>query len=51
MLSFNRPKENFVFAVHGTKGLKLLISPRLNCSHLNEHKSRHGSRDTVDPTC
>ena len=24
---------------------------RLNFSHLNEHKFRHGFRDTVDPMC
>ena len=51
MLSFIRPKENFVFAIHDTKGLKLLTRLRLNFSHLNEHKFRHGFKDTVDPMC
>ena len=51
ILSFIRPKENSVFAIHDTKGLKLLTRLRLNFSHLNEHKFRHGFKDTVDPMC
>ena len=51
ILSFVRPKENSVFAIHGTKGLKLLTRLRLNFSHLNEYEFRHGFRDTVDPMC
>ena len=50
-LSFITPKENSVFAIHDTKDLKLLTRLRLNFSHLNEHKFRHGFRDTVDPMC
>ena len=50
ILCFIRPKENSVFAIHDTKGLKLLTRLRLNFSHLNEHKFRHGFKDTVDPT-
>ena len=51
IISFLRPKENCVFAIHDTKGLKLLTRLRLNFSHLNEHKFRHGFKDTVDPVC
>ena len=51
IISFLRPKENCVFAIHDTKGLKLLTRLRLNFSHLNEHKFRHGFKDTVDPMC
>ena len=51
MFLVKRPKENSVFAVHYTKGLKLLTSPKLNFSHLNEHKFRRGFGDTVDPMC
>ena len=29
----------------------MLARPRLNFSHLNEHKFRHGFKDTVDPMC
>ena len=50
-ISFIRLKENSVFAIHDTKGLKLLTHLRLNFSHLNEHKFRHGFKDTVDPMC
>ena len=51
ILSFIRPKENSVFVIHGTKGMKLLMRLRLNFSRLNWHKFRHGFRDTVDPMC
>ena len=51
ILSLIRPKENSVFAIHDTKGLKLLTRRRLNFSHLNEHKFRHGFKDIVDPIC
>ena len=51
IISFIRPKENSVFAIHDTKGLKLLKLLRLNFSHLNEHKLRHGFKDIVDPMC
>ena len=51
ILSFIRPRENSVFAILDTKGLKLLTRLGLNFSHLNEHKFRHGFRDTVDPMC
>ena len=48
ILSFIRPKENSVFAIHDTKGFNLLTRLRLNFSQLNEHKFRHGFKDTVD---
>ena len=51
IISFIRLKENSVFAIHDTKGLKLLTRLSLNFSHLNEHKFRHGFKDTVDPMC
>ena len=37
--------------MHDTEGLKLLTRLRLNFSHLNEHKFRHGFKNTVDPMC
>ena len=51
IISFIRPKENSVFAIHYTIGLKLLIRLRLNFSNLNEDKFRHEFKDTVDPMC
>ena len=49
ILSFIRRKENSFFAIHDTKGLKLLTLLKLNSSYLNEHKFRDGFKDTVDP--
>ena len=37
------------FETYDNKGLKLLTSLGLYFSHLNEHKCRHGFKDTVDP--
>ena len=51
ILSFIRPKENSVCAIHDTKGLQLQTPLRLNFSHLNENKFRHIFNDTVDPMC
>ena len=51
ILSFIRSKENSVFPIHDTKGLKLLTRLRLNFSHLIEHKFRHRFRDAVGPMC
>ena len=51
IISFIRLKENSVFAIHDTKGLKLLTRLSLNFGHLNEDKFRHGFKDTVDPMC
>ena len=48
---FIRPKEYSIFAIHDTKGLKLLTRLRLSFTHLNEHKFRHGFKDSVDPMC
>ena len=51
ILNLIRPKENSVFAIHDTNGIKLLTRLRLNFTHLNEHKFRHGFRDMIDPMC
>ena len=45
------PKENSIYAIHDISGLKLVTRLRLNFSHLNEHKSRHNFKDTVNPVC
>ena len=44
-------KENSLFSICDPLGVKLLTRSRLQFSHLNEHKSRHGFNDTVDPFC
>ena len=51
IVSFIRHKDKSVFAIHDTKGLKLLTILRLNFSHLNENKFRLGFKLTVDPLC
>ena len=45
-------KENSLFSVYDPCGVKLLTRRRLQFSHLNEHKFRHGFGDTtVSPMC
>ena len=40
-----------MFSICDPLGVKLLTRLRLQFSHLNEHKFRHGFNDTVDPFC
>ena len=44
-------KENSLFSICDPLGVKLLTRLRLQFSHLNEHKFRHGFNNTVDPFC
>ena len=44
-------KENFLFSVYDPLGVKLLTQLRIQFSHLNEHKFRHGFGDAVSPAC
>ena len=44
-------KENPLFSIHNSVGVKLLTRLRLQLSHLNEHKFRHGFEDTISPMC
>ena len=48
---FTRSKENSVFAIHDTKGIKLLTRLRLKFTLLSEYKFRLGFRDTFNPMC
>ena len=43
--------ENCLYNVHDPIGVKLLSRLKLQFTHLNEHKFRHGSNDTVNPMC
>ena len=43
--------ENSLYNVHDPIGVKLLSRLRLQFTHLNEHKFRHGFNDTVNPMC
>jgi len=51
IFQFIKPKPSPVFGAHDNKGVVLLNRLRLGFSHLNEHKFRHGFRDTLDPFC
>ena len=44
-------KKNSLFSVYDPLSVKLLTRLRLQFSHLNEHKFKHGFRDTIDPIC
>ena len=44
-------KENSLFSIYDPLGVKLLTRLRLQFSHLNEHKFRHGFNDTLNPIC
>ena len=44
-------KENFLFSIHNPFGVKILTRLRLQLSHLNERKFRHGFEGTISPMC
>ena len=46
-----RPKEISIFKIHDTNSIKIMNDLILNFSHLNEHKSRHNFRATIDHMC
>ena len=43
-----RKKENSISSIYDTLGVKLLTRLRLQFSHLNEHKFRHGFAYTIN---
>ena len=47
----NKKIENSIFSVYDPSGIKLLTRLRLQFSHLNEHKFRHGFTDIINPLC
>ena len=44
-------KENSIFSIYDPFCVKLLTGLRPQFSHLNEHKFRHGFRDTINVMC
>ena len=44
-------KENSVFSIYDPLGVKLFTRLRLQFSHLNGHKFRHGFGDTINVMC
>ena len=51
ILSFIRPKEDWILSVHDADGINLLNRLRLHLCHLNEQKFRHNFRATIDLMC
>ena len=49
--SFIKIKSNSIFSVHDVYGVKLLSRLKLNFSHLNEQKVRHGFKDGTNCMC
>ena len=43
--------ENFLFSIYNIYQAKLLTRLRLQLSHLNEHKFRHGFEDKIIRMC
>ena len=43
--------ENSLFSIRNPVGVILLTRLRLQLSHLNGHKFRHGFEDTISPMC
>ena len=46
-----KKKENSIFSICDPPGVKHLTRLRLNFSHLNAHKFKHGFNDTINPLC
>ena len=44
-----KKNENSLFSIHNPVGVKRLTRLRLQLSHLNEPKFRHGFEDTISP--
>ena len=47
-MNITEKKENSIFSLFI---IQLVIHLRLQLSHLNEHKFRHGFEDTISPMC
>ena len=50
-LILKEKKENSLFYIYDPLVVKLLTRLRLQFSHLNQHKFRHGFNDTLNPIC
>ena len=50
-LKNRKKKENSLFCIYDPLGVKLLTRLRLQFSHLNEHKFKHGFSYTINPMC
>ena len=50
-MTITEKNENSLFSIHNPVGVKLLTCLRLQLSHLNEHKFRHGFENAISPIC
>ena len=50
-MEFIRRLFNNIFDIYHPYGINLLTRFRLGLIHLNEHKSKHGFNDTINPIC
>ena len=51
ILNFIQLTLNCIYFCHGYKELKLMTRLRLDLSHLQQHKSKYNSWDTINPLC
>ena len=51
LIKCEKKKENSIFSIYNPLGVKLLTRLRLQFSHLNELKFRHGFGNTVNAIC
>ena len=51
LIKSKKKKENSIFSIYNPLGVKLLTRLRLQFSHLNGHKFRHGFGDTINAMC
>ena len=51
LIKYEKKKESSIFSIYNPLGVKLLTRLRLQFSHLNELKFRHGFGNTVNAIC
>ena len=51
LIKCKKEQKTSIFSIYDPLGVKLLTRLRLQFSHLNEHKFRHGFGDTINAMC
>ena len=51
LIKCKKEQKTSIFSIYDPLGVKLLTRLRLQFSHLNEHKFRHGFGDTISAMC
>ena len=49
--TLSEKQGNLLFCIYDALGVKLFTCLRLQFSHLNKHKFRHGFSDIINPMC